>query len=88
MSEKKYVTFHEGHAMGYEQRKTNMWRVDGRGEHNVLGWVLWFSCWRCYAFEPKMGTTFNAGCLRDIAEFCERVTKEHRATLKGKKAAA
>lgn len=80
MAEKIYVTFHEGHAMGYEHRKTNMWRVDGRGDNNVLGWVLWFSRWRCYAFQPNMNTTrsfYSAGCMRTIADFCEKQTRQH-----------
>jgi hypothetical protein len=43
-----------------------------------LGWVAWFSRWRKYAFYPKPETVYEEDCLRDIAEFCEAKTKEHK----------
>jgi len=49
------------------------------GLPDVLGEVKWFGCWRQYAFFPFPGTAYERQCLRDIAEFCETKTKEHRA---------
>lgn len=45
---------------------------------DVLGFVQWFSRWRQYCFDPSEGTTFNAGCLRDLTAFLERVNRERR----------
>jgi hypothetical protein len=78
---KVYVNFYEGYAIGYENRKTKMWRVDGQGFHNVLGWILWFGRWRQYAFQPNMATTYSAGCLEDIAKFVVEKNREHREHL-------
>lgn len=45
---------------------------------DVLGTVQWFPRWRQYCFDPREGTVFNDGCLRDIAAFLERVNRERR----------
>jgi hypothetical protein len=61
--------------------KTHVWSVTSlRGDE--LGMISWFGRWRCYAFNPYSATIFNAGCLRDIASFCERQTLRHRSRLK------
>lgn len=44
----------------------------------TLGYVQWFSRWRKYAFFPLGNTVFEEQCLKDIAQFCEEQTKEHR----------
>lgn len=49
---------------------------------DMLGTISWFGRWRTYAFDPWPGTTFEKTCLRDIADFCERLTKEHNARLR------
>jgi hypothetical protein len=44
----------------------------------MLGEVRWFGRWRCYAFYPEPDTLYERQCLRDIADFCEARTREHR----------
>ena len=59
--------------------KTRVWPVLTREPPAaVLGHVRWFGPWRCYAFFPVMHTVFERHCLRDIADFCELVTRGHR----------
>ncbi len=59
------------------QRKTKTWVVQSTsGSH--LGEVRFFPRWRCYTFFPADLTTFNDGCLRDIADFVRKQTKEWR----------
>lgn len=67
--------------------KTKVWTVmsaidspkgDGGAE---LGEVRWWSHWRKYAFFPNPNTLFEQLCLREIANFCETQTKQHRAVL-------
>lgn len=43
-----------------------------------LGEVKWFGRWRKYAFFPERDCVFEQDCLRVIAEFCERHTRELR----------
>lgn len=49
---------------------------------NAIGQVRWFGSWRKYCFFPYEETVYEEVCLREIAEFCEKVTKEHKAKKK------
>ncbi len=53
-----------------------------------LGQIRWFGRWRKYCFFPNTGTIYEETCLREIAEFCVTVTKEHRQKKKNKDGAA
>ena len=56
--------------------KTKRWVVSTK-QGGELGRVQWFTNWRRYCFFPLPGTTYDANCLRDIADFCEQKTREH-----------
>lgn len=58
-----------------EGRKTKIWNVANR-VGIVLGKIAWWPAWRKYTFHSLEGT-FDAGCLREIADFCENRTEEH-----------
>lgn len=46
----------------------------------VLGWVSWYAPWRKYcAAVSSPDNIFDPTCLREIADFCEKQTKEHKA---------
>ena len=45
----------------------------------ALGEIRWNGGWRKYAFVPFPRTEYEEDCLRDIANFCELTTREHRA---------
>lgn len=60
-----------------EGRKTVGWLVQNKKGEN-LGYVQWNSGWRGYAFHPLGAPIFEQDCLRDIAEFVEKATKEHK----------
>ena len=34
----------------------------------ILGYIGWYSGWRQYTFNSEPNTTFNNGCLTDIAQ--------------------
>ena len=58
-------------------RKTDRWGIASkRGDR--LGVVSWFTRWRQYTFNPSAGTTFNAGCLKNMAEFLKSVNDSNR----------
>lgn len=56
-------------------RKTGQWQIHSKGG-DILGLVSWYGRWRQYTFNPEEGTTYSAGCLRDLVAFLERVNKE------------
>lgn len=45
-----------------------------------LGTIEWSDkeFWNCYAFFPLPNTMYEEDCLRDIANFCEELTKEEK----------
>ncbi len=56
--------------------KTQVWRIFSI-KGIPLGFIKWFSRWRCYAFFPENETIFNSECLKDIKEFIDNLIKEH-----------
>lgn len=57
--------------------RTQVWDVVAQ-DKSPLGLVKWFSRWRRYVFHPKVGTLFDHASLREIADYCERVTGAKR----------
>ena len=66
--------------------KTQIWALysakDDDGTDLWIGEIKWFGRWRKYALFPDRDTVFEQDCLRDIAQFCEDKTKEHREAKK------
>lgn len=61
-------------------RKTEVWMVRTL-DHTPIGEVKWWSAWRKYCFMPKANTIFEEVCLRQIADFVQSRTLEHKAGL-------
>jgi len=61
--------------------KTQVWEVCSPSA--FLGNVKFRPQWRKYVFEPttQIPTVYDAGCLHQIAHFCEVKTKEWRDSL-------
>jgi len=57
---------------------THKFSVISRLTGSTLGYVKWFIHWRQYCFFP-LNAVFDKKFLREVAEFCERKTEEHRA---------
>jgi len=57
--------------------KTKTWWVREKGG-STIGKVAWVGRWRKYSFFPEGGTVWEQVCLREIADFCEARTREHR----------
>jgi hypothetical protein len=63
-------------------KKTRIWTVHPfDGVNSNLGEVRWYSPWRQYAFYPTSLSLFEKECLRDIADFCESKTQDHRKSV-------
>ena len=58
--------------------KTKVYEVIPKDGGGSLGRIAWYAPWHKYAFFPSSYTIFEQDCLRDIADFCERQTFEHK----------
>ena len=58
--------------------KTKGWHVRTKDGRTLLGYVFWHAPWRKYVFAPAADTIFEQDCLRDIADFVQFQTIEHR----------
>lgn len=67
------------------REKTNTYEVIAKTGSLPLGQISWFGRWRKYAFDPLPETVYEETCLRDIAQFIEEETKNHRAVKKAEK---
>lgn len=71
----KYISFVEFPNPG---KKTKMWQVRSTNSGGMfVGRIQWWGAWRKYVLLPFDGTVYDWGCMRMIAEFCERKTREH-----------
>lgn len=74
----KYLRFRDN---GYSpSRKTRVWEVENAQDRGQLGTIKWHGAWRKYTFRPYMSTLFDAVCMREIADFCDQATRDHKAT--------
>jgi len=55
---------------------TQIWEVRNRKQNISLGWIKWAGNFRKYAYFPNPESLYDATCLRDIADFCEELTKD------------
>ena len=64
--------------------KTKEWLIySGKdGADTLIGHVSWFGRWWRYAFYPEDDTVFEQGCMRELADFCELQTENHKKQLK------
>jgi hypothetical protein len=78
---KKFLSFTPRDMTG-TKKKTKEWSVWTADQDHWLGEVKYFVHWRQYVFFPAQVSLFNPGCLREIADFCELETEEHRQKVK------
>lgn len=58
--------------------KTLVWWVVNKYDDGQIGWVGWYPGWRKYSYFARPETVYEQVCLREIADFCERKTREHK----------
>lgn len=63
-------------------KKTHFWTVVPKSDGPEIGEVKWYAQWRKYCFYAAGYAIFEEVCLREIAEFVEARTREHRAARK------
>ena len=71
----KWIDFVEVPAPGVTKR----WEVRAKRGDVWLGFVAWSNGWRKYALQPSGRTEWEQDCLRDVANFIEAQTRDHKA---------
>jgi hypothetical protein len=86
MSEPRWIRFDE--CSTSPGRKTHIWNVAAKADGLILGSVFWYVPWRCFVFGPTADcdTVYEQRCLRDIADYMEARTAEHKARCAAAKA--
>jgi hypothetical protein len=59
--------------------KTSIWIVKSKASGGILGAIMWRGAWRKYVFRTVADCDFDGNCLREIIEFTEARTLEHKA---------
>ena len=59
-------------------RVTDIYDVYSTRRGMKLGTIRWYGAWRQYTFAPWSETIYNPDCLREIADKCAELTKQHR----------
>lgn len=62
--------------------KTSVWNVETFTSPS-LGIIKWSGPWRKYVFCTVANCDFDGNCLREIIEFAEAHTREHKSTENG-----
>lgn len=62
-----------------ESGKTKQWLVESNGTGTILAAIRWFGPWRKYTVQFSSQTVFDQACLREIADFIETQTREHKS---------
>lgn len=62
--------------------KTRRVHVVNKHDDFQLGNIGWAGRWRKYAFYPLPDMMFEQDCLRDIADYIEGMTEQHRTGAK------
>lgn len=73
-------TYIEFESMPTHGLRTKKWGVVAKAHGECLGFVRWLARWRRYVFYPasEYPTIFEETCLREIAQFIEERTNEHK----------
>jgi len=77
MNEGKYINF----QWVKRNPKTDVYEVYTKKEHDYLGQVKWYFPWRQYSFFPGTYLVFEKTCLRDIANFLEKLMMERNEKM-------
>jgi len=70
----KYIFF----TLEAENPKTKVWAVRNKGSQDKLGIIQWYGPWRQYCYFPCVQAVYSIGCLRDIIDFIESISKKEQ----------
>ncbi len=58
-------------------QRTRWWEVRSTKDQRLMGIIKWYRQWRKYCFFPETGVILDPYFLLEIAETCQRLTKEY-----------
>lgn len=80
---KEYQSYIEIKYVGVSTTgKTDIWIVRNVKEHVQIGFIRWAGNWRKYVYEQEGRIYYDWNCLREIADFIEYVTHQHRQGIR------
>ena len=71
----KWIDFINQESVG---KKTDTYFVQNRETRSLIGQVKWYGPFRKYSFFPLNNTVYEPTCLRDIAEFIDKLMTERK----------
>lgn len=74
-----YLTFVPGGTS--PSGKTLRYEVIGSNS-SIIGRISWYKPWRSYYISTIYNAVFDVVCLREIADFIEKLNKEHKSSDK------
>lgn len=81
----KYIEISEVIKVGKSSRRTNIYAVTNKRTSVTVGYIKWYGGWRKYVFFVEPDMIFDYECLRLIADYTEKLTKQHYANNKLRK---
>jgi len=60
------------------KQKTKKFLVCNKDNGSYLGVVKWFGSFRQYSFFPESDCVFEKTCMRDIADFMDKLMQERK----------
>lgn len=77
---KSFIAFRECEAPGVTRR----WEIVTVKSETMIGRISWSTGWRKYVLAPGFPTDWDEGCLREVADFLETQTREHKDAAKAR----
>ena len=71
-TEFKYIRF----ELIDKKPKTSVYGCYSVRSNDLLAKIAWYGSWRQYCFYPACETIFNVGCMNDIIEFIQELSKK------------
>ncbi len=74
MEESKFLNF----TLSHHSTKTSTYHVHSKKGFEFVGIIKWYSGWRRYTFYPKGGTLYDENCLKEIADFINKLMDDRK----------
>lgn len=76
----KYIYF----KLTEKKTKTNVYECRNNASDDLLGIIKWYPGWRQYCYFPTCAAVYSKGCLDDIRDFIDKITREKTEGKNGK----
>jgi hypothetical protein len=73
MKKYKYITIKQINEELFEKRP--VYRIFNNKSNEQIGILSFYKSWKEYVFSSKEECVFNSGCLRDVLDFIDNITK-------------